>query len=177
MEEVLSPRAAAANRRLGIPVLVTALAVFSMLLIELVATDGWLSVLAMVLNWLIWTVFAIEVSVVTSLTDNRLAYLRKAWLDLAVIVFAFPLLLEISANTGLTGTLRILRLVALVAIFTRSCLALYNLFKHLLFDLLAVTRHPWMFVIRPLLMRRGLGLVTVAFFVVGCGDRSLARPV
>ena len=45
-----------------------------MLLIELVATDGWLSVLAVVLNWLIWTVFAIEVSVVTSLTDNRLAY-------------------------------------------------------------------------------------------------------
>ena len=164
MEEVLSQRAAAANRRLELPVLVTALAVFPMLLIELVATDGWLSVLAVVLNWLIWTVFAIEVSVVTSLTDNRLAYLRKAWLHLAVIVFAFPLLLEISANAGLTGTLRILRLVVLVAIFTRSCLALYNLFKHLLFDFLAVTRHPWMFVIRPLLKRRGLGLVTVAFF-------------
>ena len=43
MEEVLSPRAAAANRRLEIPVLVTALAVFPMLLIEVVATDGWLS--------------------------------------------------------------------------------------------------------------------------------------
>ena len=164
MEEVLSPRAAAANRRLEIPVLVTALAVFPMLLIEVVATDGWLSGVGVAFNWLIWAAVAMEFVVVASLTDNRLAYIRKAWLHPALIVFAFPPLPQIFANADVAGTFRILRVVVLVAVFVQSVLALYNLFKHLLFDFLAVTRHPWMFVIRPLLKRRGLGLVTVAFF-------------
>ena len=166
MEEVLTPRAAAANRKLEIPVLLTALAAFPMLLLELVAADGWPVSLAVILNWVIWAAVTMEVAVVTSLTDNRLTYLRKAWLYPLAILFAFPLLTEISASAGVAGTLRVLRVVVLMAVFGRSLLALNNLFKHVFFDLLAIARHPWIFILGPVLRRRGLGLVVFVFLLL-----------
>ena len=75
----------------------------------------------MVLNWLIWAVFA----AVVFLTDDRLAYARKAWLDLLVVVVSFPLLGELFALTRLVRlsrlvrVLRLLRLVGLAAVFAR----------------------------------------------------------
>ena len=162
LEALLGPRAAAINRRLEIPVLVSALAVLPMFFFELVAADGWAPIAAVVINWLIWAVFTIEFLLLFSLAGNRLAYLRRAWLHLLVVAFAFPLLPHVFSN--LEGVLRTLRFVVLVSVFFWSCVTLYRLLKHLFFDLVAVVRHPWIFVVAPLLRRRGLGLVVLVFF-------------
>lgn len=162
LEALLGPRAAAINRRLEIPVLVSALAVLPMFFIELVADDGSAPIAAVVINWLIWAVFTIEFLLLFSLAENRLAYLRRAWLHLLVVVFAFPLLPHVSSD--LEGVLRTLRFVVLVSVFFWSCATLYHLLKHLFFELVAVVRHPWIFVVRPLLKKRGLGLVVLVFF-------------
>ena len=163
MEALLGPRAAAVNRRLEVPVLVTALAVLPMFFVELVATEGWAPVAAVVINWLIWAVFTIEFVLLLTLAASRLAYLRRAWLHLLVVIFAFPLLLDISSGAMVEGTFRILRFVVLVAVFVQSSVHLYQLLKHLFFDLLAVVRHPWIFVVGPILRKRGLGLVVLVF--------------
>ncbi len=117
----------------------------------------------MVINWVIWAAFILEFVLVFSLTNQRTAYVRKAWLYLAVILFAFPPLADLISYGPLAGTIRILRVVFLATILVQSAIALHTPFRRFFFDLLAVALHPWMFAFRPLLKRRGLGLVTVAF--------------
>lgn len=163
MEEELGPRASAVNRRLEVPVLLTALAVFPMFLLELTTTDGWPVAAAVVINWLIWVAFTVEFVLLFSLTHHRAAYLRRAWLHLSVIPFAFPLLIDVFSGSGLEGVFRILRFIVLVVVFVRSCVTLFRLMKHLFFDLLAAVRHPRAFVLRPLLRVPGLGLVILLF--------------
>lgn len=164
LEELLGPRAAAVNRRLEVPVLVSALAILPMFFIELVAAGGWGLVLAGVINWFIWVVFTVEFVLLYSLAESRLAYLGKAWLQILVVVFAFPLLRDLASGATEEGTLRILRFVVLVALFVQSSVLLHKPLKHLYFDFLAVARHPWALMVGPLLRNRGLGLVVLIFF-------------
>ncbi len=163
IEDLLSPRAAAANRRFETPVLVISLLALPMLIIELAVTEGWPVVAAGVANWLIWTAVTAEFIVVFSLTDRRADYARRAWLYLAVILFAFPPVAAMSATGALVGAIRVLRAIFLLAVFGHSAWILATPFKHLYFDVLAIIRHPWMLFIRPVLKRRGLGLVAMAF--------------
>ena len=161
MEALLGPRAVAVNRRLEVPVLVTALAVLPLFFIELVVTEGWGPVVAVGINWLIWAVFTTEFVSLLTLSESRLAYLRRAWLHLLVVIFAFPLLLDVSSGAMVEGTFRILRFVVLVAVFVQSSVHLYRFLKHFFFDLLAVARHPWIFVVGPISRIRGLGRVVL----------------
>ena len=163
LEELLGPRAATVNRRLEVPVLVSALAILPMFFIELVAAGGWGLVLAGVINWFIWAVFTVEFVLLYSLAESRLAYLGKAWLPVLVVVFAFPLLRDLVSGATEEGTLRILRFVVLVALFVQSSVLLYKPLKHLFFDFLAVARHPWAFMVSPLMKNR-LGPVILIFF-------------
>ena len=100
----------------------------------------------------------------TSFTKHRLVYIRKAWLHLSVIPFAFPLLPSIFSATDLEAVVRTLRFIVLLVVFVHGCWALYQLLVHVFFDLLAVARHPWIFLFGPLLRRRGLGLVVLVFW-------------
>ena len=165
LDAVLSPRAAAANRWLELPLLVSALAVAPMFIIELVATGGWTTG-AVIINWFIWAAFTTEFAVLFGLTEHRRAYLRKAWLHLLVIPFAFPLLADLSSNPTLQTTLRGLRFLVLLAVLIQSGITLYRVLKHSFFDLVAVASHPWIFFLGPLLRSKGLGLVAVVFLVV-----------
>ena len=148
VDDVLNRRAAKVRQRFEIPVMIAALAVLPVVVAEQVAVGGWVTLLG-VLNWLIWAAFAAEFAVVVSLTDDRLAYAKKAWLDLMVILVSLPLLGELFALTRLVRlsrlvrVLRLLRLAGLAAVFTRGLMGL-----------------------RRLLRRRGLGYVTAAFVLV-----------
>lgn len=51
-------------------------------------TTGWLLTAAVVANWLMCIAFATEFVTVTSLTQYRAGYARKAWLDLLINVVA-----------------------------------------------------------------------------------------
>lgn len=162
MEAVLGPRAAAANRRLEAPVLFSALGVLPMFLIELLVGEGWPLVVASAINWIVWAALSGEFVVLFALTERRGAYLRRAWLNLSVIPFAFPLLAEAS-DDAVQGGLRALRFVVLAAVFIQSCASLYRVLKHIFFELLALAVHPWLFMVGPVLRKRGLGLVVLVF--------------
>ena len=142
LEAVLGPRAAAVNRRLEFPVLFSALLVLPLFLIELIVPQGWSHPAAVMISWVIWTAFALEFILLISLTEHRLAYIRKDWLHLSVIPFAFPLLPHIFSDTDLEGVVRTLRFILLVAVLAHSCWVLYQLLVHVFFDLLAIARHP-----------------------------------
>jgi len=135
IEDVLNPPAAAARRRFEIPVLVAALLVVPVIFIEEQATSQtWLNLAAGV-NWLIWAAFTAEYLVVMVLTDRRLAYSRKAWLDVFIIVSSFPLLPGLLASTRLFRllrlgrVLRLLRLFRLAAVVTRGASATRTIFN------------------------------------------------
>lgn len=135
IEDVLNPPAAAARRRFETPVLVAALLVVPVIFIEEQATSqAWLNVAAGV-NWLIWAAFTAEYLVVVTLADRRLAYTRKAWLDVFIIVSSFPLLPGLLATTRLFRllrlgrVLRLLRLFRLAAVVTRGASATRTIFK------------------------------------------------
>ena len=163
LEAVLGPRAAAVNRRLEFPVLFSALLVLPLFLIELIVPQGWSHPAAVIINWVIWTAFALEFTLLISLTEHRLAYIRKDWLHTAVIPFAFPLVPHIFSDTDLEGVVRTLRFILLLAVLAHSCWVLYQLLVHTFFDLLAIARHPWLFLLGPLLRKRGLGIVVLLF--------------
>ena len=147
--DVLNRRAAKVRQQFEIPVMVAAIAVLPVVIVEQVAVSGWATLFAQILNWLIWAAFTVEFAVVAFLTDDRLAYARKAWLDLLVIVVSFPLLGELFALTRLVRlsrlvrVLRLLRLAGLAAVSARGLLLL-----------------------RRLLRKRGLGYVTTAFVLI-----------
>ena len=159
------------NRRLEFPVLFSALLVLPLFLIELIVPQGWSHPAAVIINWVIWTAFALDFILLISLTEHRLAYIRKDWLHVSVIPFAFPLLPQIFSDTDLEGVVRTLRFILLVVVLVHSCWVLYQLLVHVFFDLLAIARHPWIFLLGPLLRKRGLGVVVLLFggLAVGSG--------
>lgn len=152
IEDVLNPRAAAARRRFEIPILVAAMLVVPVIFIEEQATSqAWLNS-AVVVNWLIWVAFTLEYLVVVLLADRRLAYTRKAWLDVFIIVTSFPLL------PGLLASVRLLRLARLGRV-----LRLLRLFR------LAAVVTRGMAATRAIFTKRGLAYIIVLTLLVALG--------
>ena len=153
IDDVLSGRAAAARRWFEVPVLGAALLVIPVVSIEEYSTTGWLLTVAAVANWLIWAAFAAEFAVVMSLTDDRVAYARAAWLDLLIIAVSFPVLpalLAFSRLVRLAQLSRVLRMLRVVPILVRGLSALGRLFN-----------------------KRGFGYVSVAFVGVALATGGL----
>ena len=67
-------------------------------------------------DWTIWAIFALELSVRTYLADRRINYLARHWYDLLIVVLPFlrPLRIVRSARA-----LRLLRLVRTLSFFSR----------------------------------------------------------
>jgi voltage-gated potassium channel len=128
-----SARAADMQRWLEIPVLIAALLVIPVVVME-ESADPNVRDFALALNWVIWGVFITEVCAMLVLVEKRLLYLRRAWLDLAIIVVSFPLwgayaLVRSIRLWRLGPALRILHLVRIAAILTRSGLAARSIFR------------------------------------------------
>ncbi|MCZ0939459.1 MAG: hypothetical protein OXJ55_12530 [Caldilineaceae bacterium] len=141
--------------------MVAALAVIPIVIIEQVTVGRWETPFK-TLNWLIWATFTLEFAVVTLLTDNRRAYARKAWLDLLVILFSFPLLGELFALTRLARLSRLVRVLRLLRLAGLAAAAARGLT-----------------VFRSILRKRGLGYVTGFFLLIalitgGCSRCSRA---
>ena len=152
-DDVLSGRAALARRWFEVPVLGAALLVIPVLFIEEYSTTGWLLIVAGTANWLIWAAFAAEFTVVIYLAEDRVAYARKAWLDLLIVVVSFPLLpelLAVSRLVRLARLSRVLRMLRLFPILIRGLSALSRLFK-----------------------KRGLGYVSFVFVLVALATGGL----
>lgn len=87
-------------------------------------------------DWVIWAVFALELGIRTFLAPEKLAYLRKNWID--VIVVALPVL-RIFRIFRAARLLRILRLSRIIALFDKFATELkYILSRHHLHYILVV---------------------------------------
>lgn len=130
----LNPQAETARRYLEVPVIFAALLVLPVIVIEASASDPFWIGIAVVTNWVIWFVFAFDLLVMLYLVDDRLTYLKSAWLDVFIVLTSFPPLTSIGATRILRlwrigPALRMLRLVRLAAVVTRGGKAVRGLFQ------------------------------------------------
>lgn len=100
------------ERQFGKPMLFIALLILPILLIEfglhsLVDRTFWLRMALHVCTGFIWCAFAFEFIIMINATDRKLAYIKKNWLDLAIILL--PLI-------SFLRTFRVLRLAKLAKI-------------------------------------------------------------
>ena len=105
--------------------IVAALFVLPVLVIELSASDPVWVKLATVVDWLIWLVFLVDLTVMLWLVDDRKAYLKSAWLDVFIVASSFPVLTALSSSRMLRlwrlgPALRLLKLFRLAAILIRG---------------------------------------------------------
>lgn len=132
-DDLLTPRGVVWQRRLEMPVLVSAVLVVPVMLTEYLAQhDGWLLV-AYLANWMIWAVFAVELCVLTRLArpGRRRQWLKAAWLDVVIVVVAFPVLPFLLNWGPLVRVLRLaraVRVIAAVAVLRRSFIAMGRVF-------------------------------------------------
>lgn len=120
--DTVAPRDTAAQyerltRKLEWPIAILALAVVPALVIEETATSPALLTAAVVVNWVVWLAFCGEYLARLTLAPAKGAFVRSAWLDLAIIVLSPPFLVP-EALQSLRGAraLRLLRLVRAVAV-------------------------------------------------------------
>lgn len=100
------------ERAFSKPMLIIALLILPILLVEyglhgLVERNDWLRILLHVCTGFIWCAFATEFIIMMSATDKKLAYVKKNWIDLAIILL--PLI-------SFLRTIRVLRLARLAKI-------------------------------------------------------------
>lgn len=68
-------------------------------------------------NWVIWSLFTAELTLMSWLTDQPLRYIKQNWMSLFIVLIGIPLTVDlISVNPG---ALRALRLVILFGILLR----------------------------------------------------------
>ena len=104
-------RADRVEKWLEIPILLAALAVIPTVLIqESSLGDPWQTI-ANVLNWVSWSLFAIELVLMLVLVPNRWHWLRKHPLELVIVVLSPPVL---PASMHAIRALRLLRLLRLL---------------------------------------------------------------
>lgn len=90
------PRGARWERRLRVPVIAAALLAIPAVVLYLVAKEGTPAVIAGLLSWTVWLVFATEAAIMLSVVADRRAWVRSHWLALVIVVGSFPLLIEIA---------------------------------------------------------------------------------
>lgn len=64
-------------------------------------------------HWIIWSVFALELLVVTSLVKRKRVYLRGNWLNILIVIVGFPVFWP---NISLVAANRVLRVLLIVRV-------------------------------------------------------------
>lgn len=107
------------ERAFEIPVLIAALLVVPVIAVEETAAgDPWRTI-AQVTNWIIWLVFAAEVSALLAVVPSRVRWMRDHPLDLAIVIFTPPVLPSSLQALRVLRLLRLLRLVRAARIARR----------------------------------------------------------
>ncbi len=133
-DTILTARGRILKRRLSVLVVIAAVAVIPLLVMEEQFTSPTAVTVLQVADWLIWSVFAVELLVMLIVTPDRKAYLRCAWLDVVIVVFSLPLLpylmasLRIARLGRLVEVLRLLQLLRLAAVVNRAGAIIQRIF-------------------------------------------------
>ena len=70
--------------------------------------------LNVITDWLVWGFFFIETALLTRLADDRVRYLSTNWLNLLIIIVAFPVLWHSSTEIAALRTLRVFLVLPLL---------------------------------------------------------------
>ncbi len=73
-----------------------------------------------IIDWIIWAIFALELSIRTYLSPKRLIYLRNNWLDLLVVLLPILRIFRVFRAARLLRILRFGRVLALFGKFTQE---------------------------------------------------------
>ena len=95
-------------------VLAATLALIPVLILEADATSERWQQFAVVANWVIWAIFAIELTAVLVVAKRKMAALRAHWLDTAIVVLTIPLVTEALAWFRFARFVRLARFGAIV---------------------------------------------------------------
>ena len=112
-------RVARFERAFELPMFVAALLVVPVVVIENSSVPGGWRTFAGVLNWTIWSAFAIELVVMVAVAPSRGAWLRKHPLETAIVVLTPPFLPASLQALRLFRLLRLLRLAVVVKRYRR----------------------------------------------------------
>ena len=96
---------------------VLAAAMIPIVVVQVTATDQAVLSAAEVANGLIWLVFVAEYLYLLRRSADRWSFVRRRWLDLAVILLSPPFVVPVELAS--TRVLRLLRLVRLIAVLGR----------------------------------------------------------
>lgn len=115
------------------------------------------------IDWFVWGAFALELTVKTYLSSNKLAYLRKNWIDVVVVVL--PLLrvfrifrvARLARGARITRILRFARVLAFFGKFTTEVKTIF-------------ARHGFNYLLVVFLGLIGLGTVLLYNFDQGSAD-------
>ena len=77
-------------------------------------------VLNIITGWFVWGFFLIETALLTRLTDNKLRYLSTNWLNLLIIIVAFPVLWEGNTEIAALRTLRLFLVLPLLFAISKT---------------------------------------------------------
>lgn len=95
-------------------VLAATLALIPVLILENDTSGAWQTA-AFVGNWLIWVIFAFELTAILIVARRRKAALRAHWLDVAVVALTVPLYGQLLSSLRFFRLLRLLRAVAVIS--------------------------------------------------------------
>jgi len=77
-------------------------------------------------DWVIWGLFALELFVKTYLSSNRLAYLKKNWLDVVVVIIPLLRVFRIFRAFRLLRVVRLSRVLVFFAKFTTEIKTIFS---------------------------------------------------
>jgi voltage-gated potassium channel len=71
-----------------------------------------------IIDWAIWAIFALELSIRTYLASRKLEYLKKNWIDVIVVILPILRIFRIFRAARLLRAFRLIRVMALFGKFT-----------------------------------------------------------
>tara|TARA_Y100000588_G_scaffold388444_1_gene488654 strand:+ start:140 stop:928 length:789 start_codon:yes stop_codon:yes gene_type:complete len=107
--------------RLDFFVILAALATIPIVILQEEPVDH---VAVIVIDWLIWLIFLVDLLFGVVISERRLTYFRHHWLGLAVVVLSFPLLPDLLAYIRVTRVVRLLRVVRVLSVAGRGLRAM-----------------------------------------------------
>jgi voltage-gated potassium channel len=75
-------------------------------------------------DWVVWSLFVLETSVLSALVTDRATYLRHNWMNLVIILGGLPLIWNITPLAGMLRSLRLLLLLSLALRFSATVRAM-----------------------------------------------------